>query len=185
MRNQYQGFTHPSTNAFVTKLNTLGTGDPSLLYSTLICGNGIDIGTGIAVSGTNAYVVGQTGSSNFPLWNQYQGVAGGYDAFVLKLDTAQSGTPSLIYSTYLGGTLNDYGYGIAVDTSGNAYVTGETLSTNFPTSNQYQTDQALNDAFIAKLVEPPRQHPDYDAHAARSHCHQHSRAPNSYQRTCD
>ena len=63
----------------------------------------------------------------------------------------QSGAASLLYSTYLGGGDYDYGYGIAVDGSGNAYVTGQTFSTDFPTLNQYQAYQGDVDAFVAKL----------------------------------
>jgi hypothetical protein len=59
--------------------------------------------------------------------------------------------PEIVYSTYLGGNNNDYGYGIAVDDSGNAYVTGYTTSTDFPTQNPYQTDQPCEDAFVTKL----------------------------------
>ena len=81
---------------------------------------------GIAVDNNgNAYVIGFTYSTNFPTLNQFQIDQTGQDAFVTKLDTTQSGPASLVYSTYLGGiSLN--GHGIAVDGSGNAYVTGYT-----------------------------------------------------------
>ena len=109
-------------DAFVTKLNATGT---ALVYSTYLGGSGDDHGIVIAVDASgNAYVTGHTASSNFPTTaGAYQAVYGGgrYDAFVTKLNA--TGT-ALVYSTYLGGSGEDDGYGIAVDASGNAYVTG-------------------------------------------------------------
>ncbi len=104
----------------MTKLSSSGN---SLIYSTYLGGGSDDCGCGIAVDGSgNAYVTGYTGSSNFPTLNPYQATyQGGWDAFVTKLSSSGN---SLIYSTYLGGGDDDYGYGIAVDGSGNAYVTG-------------------------------------------------------------
>jgi hypothetical protein len=120
-----------------------------LAYSTYLGGGGDDYGIGIAVDGGgNAYVTGYTASAFFPTLNPYQTDKGGTDVFVTKLSNSGD---ILIYSTYLGGEYNDYGNGIAVDGSGNAYVTGYTLSGRFPTSNPYQTDQAGCDAFVTKL----------------------------------
>ena len=92
-------------------------------------------------------------ATNFPTLNAFQGAnAGSYDAFVVKLNPAASGAASLLYSTYLGGSGDDLGYGIAVDSSGNAYVTGETGSTNFPALNAFQGANAGgNDIFVAEL----------------------------------
>jgi len=120
-------------NAFVLKLNASGS---ALLYSTHLGGGG-DLGSGIAVdSAGNAYVTGYTNSSNFPTASPLQAVyGGGYDAFVTKLNAAGS---ALVYSTYLGGSGREDGYGIAVDSVGNAYVTGSTASTNLPTANAFQ-----------------------------------------------
>jgi hypothetical protein len=99
-----------------------------------------DWGSGIAVnSAGNAYVTGWTSSTNFPLMNPLQGVFGGgdFDAFVTELNPTGS---ALVYSTYLGGNNRDCGYGIALDSAGNAYVTGCTFSTNFPvTPGAFQT----------------------------------------------
>ena len=95
-----------------------------------------------------------THSSNFPTLNPYQTTyqGGTTDAFVTKLSSSGN---SLIYSTYLGGGDDDYGHGIAVDGSGNAYVTGYTASSNFPTLNPYQTTfqggLVSADAFVTKL----------------------------------
>jgi hypothetical protein len=108
--------------------------DPVLSYSTYLGGSVNDLGYGIAVDASgNAYVTGYTDSLNFPTTSgDVQGTYGGgaQDAFVAKLNSA--GT-ALLYSTYLGGSSDDYGFGIAVDLSGNAYVTGATRSSNFPT----------------------------------------------------
>jgi hypothetical protein len=148
--NQYQ--TYKGADAFVTKLDPSQSGADSLLYSTYLGGGGTDFGEGIVVdSSGNAYVTGYTSSTDFPCLNQYQTYQGLDDAFVTKLDPSQSGTSSLLYSTYLGGGSLDYGTGIAVDSSGNAYVTGYTVSTDFPCLNQYQTDQGYDDAFVTKL----------------------------------
>ena len=82
-------------------------------------------------------MTGYTRSANFPTLNQYQTDPGDDDddAFVTKIDTTKSGAASLVYSTYLGGNRLRNGDGIAVDGSGNAYVTGYTGSTDFPTLN--------------------------------------------------
>ncbi len=137
-------------DAFVTKFDPSGR---TLAYSTYLGGGGTDIGYGIAVdSSGSAYVTGWTDSTDFPTQNPYHGSygAGQYDAFVTKLDASGN---ALAYSTYLGGNSNDYGVAIAVDPSGYAYVTGETLSTNFPTANAYQVSHngGGNDAFVTKL----------------------------------
>jgi len=148
---QYQG-DQRGYDVFVTKLDPTQSGASSLLYSTYLGGGFFDKGLGIAVDGSgNAYVTGATHSMDFPTLNQYQGDQGGTDVFVAKLDPTQSGASSLLYSTYLGGNLEDWGYGIAVDGSGNAYVTGCTLSTNFPTLNQYQGYQGSYDVFVTRL----------------------------------
>jgi hypothetical protein len=149
--NQYQT-NQAGNDAFVTKIDTTKSGNASLVYSTYLGGNGDDYGYGIAVDGSgNAYVTGSTTSTDFPTLNQYQTNQAGNDAFVTKIDTTKSGNASLIYSTYLGGSNGDAGYGIAVDGSGNAYVTGSTTSTDFPALNQYQTNQAGDDAFVTKI----------------------------------
>jgi hypothetical protein len=99
----------------------------------------------------DAYVTGYTTSTDFPTVNPFQPTFGGnYDAFVTKFDPSGS---DLVYSTYLGGSGTDYGNGIAVDDSGDAYVTGETTSTDFPTMNPFQPTCAggCYDAFVAQL----------------------------------
>ncbi|MDQ6706675.1 MAG: SBBP repeat-containing protein [Acidobacteriota bacterium] len=135
-------------DAFVTKLNAAGN---TLLYSTYLGGSDYDSGNAIAVDGTgSAYITGDTSSLNFPVLGAFQAAkAGQQDAFVAKLNPA--GT-ALSYSTYLGGSRDDHGAGIAVDASGNAYVTGGTLSKNFPVANALQPTSGGNqDAFVTKL----------------------------------
>ncbi|PYV39317.1 MAG: hypothetical protein DMG06_23500, partial [Acidobacteria bacterium] len=141
--------------------------DPVLSYSTYLGGSGDDFGVpfldGVAVDATgNAYVIGWTNSTDFPTTpGAFQttlapGTCGDppntfpcNDAFVAKLNAA--GT-ALVYSTYLGGTGDDFGQSIAVDPAGNAYLSGETNSTDFPTVNPIQGANAgSTDSFVAKL----------------------------------
>jgi hypothetical protein len=135
-------------DAFVTKLNAAGS---ALVYSTYLGGGDYDVSYGIAVDMTgNAYLTGYTSSTDFPTANAFQADnAGNDEAFLTKLNAAGS---VLVYSTYLGGSDYEYGYGIAVDTTGNAYLTGYTGSTDFPTANPLQAANATNgDAFVTKL----------------------------------
>ncbi|MGB7770181.1 MAG: SBBP repeat-containing protein [Verrucomicrobiia bacterium] len=121
-------------NAFVSEISTGGS---NLIYSSYFGGTNFDEGNGIAVDlSNNVYVAGVTASTNFPNTNAFQQYLNGatnaalfYDAFVAKF--APSCT-NLVYSSFLGGSNNDAAYRIAVDTNGNAYVTGWTVSTNFP-----------------------------------------------------
>jgi len=132
--------------------------DPTLDYSTYLGGSASTTSTGIAVdSSGNAYVTGYTLSiNNIASVGAYQGtLAGGQDAFVTKIDTTRFGSASRVYSTYLGGSGTDAGLGIAVDSSGNAYITGDTGSLNFPTYHAYQAafqgGPGGLDAFVTKL----------------------------------
>jgi hypothetical protein len=150
-KNQYQT-DQEGIDVFVTKLDTNASGADSLLYSTYLGGSEYDDGRSIdADASGHAYITGYTGSTNFPVFHQYQTDQAGTDAFVTKINTIASGAASLQYSTYLGGSDSDSGAGIAVDTSGRAYVTGFTDSTNFPVFHQYQTDQGGTDAFVTKI----------------------------------
>src|SRR5438876_7867478 len=134
--------------AFVTKLNPTGSG---LVYSTFLGSSGE--GEGIAVDAAgNAYVTGVTDSTDFPTTpGAFQTALGGdQDGFVTKLNPTGS---ALLYSTYLGGSAADRGLRLAVDVAGNAYVTGSTTSTNFPTTlGAFQTAFAggsfPGDAFV-------------------------------------
>jgi hypothetical protein len=135
------------SDVFITKVNPSGT---ELDYSTYYGGSGKDYGRSIAVdSSGNAYITGYTSSTNFPTTGPIQGSnAGPPDAFVLKLNAAGSASD---YSTYLGGDGEDFGYGIAVDKSGNAYVAGYTNSTNFPTEGPIQGANGSYDIFVTQL----------------------------------
>ncbi len=138
-----------SQNAFVAKLNA---GGGSLAYSTYLGGSGSDNGNGIGVdSNGNAYVVGFTSSTDFPTQFPLQAsLAGTNNAFVTGINSA--GT-AWIYSTYLGGNGTDSGTAIAVDPSGDAFVTGYTNSTNFPTQNAFQSTLTnnLDDIFVTEI----------------------------------
>ncbi len=135
-----------ASDGFVAKLSAAGD---SLVYSSYIGGTGDEVGNSIAVdSSGSAYVAGQTSSgANFPVTSgAFQTTGqGGNDAFVLKVNTTGS---ALLYSTFLGGADGESGRGIAIDSSGNAFVTGSTFSTNFPTLNPIQT--ASNDRGLFK-----------------------------------
>jgi uncharacterized protein (TIGR03437 family) len=134
-------------SAFVTKLSANGN---ALLYSTYLGGSQNDEGKAIAVDAAgSAYVAGDTGSPDFPTVKPIQSKqASSLDAFVTKL--SPDGT-TLVYSTYLGGDSGDKSFGIAVDPGGNAYVTGQTASSNYPTLNAFQPTSLFAAAFITKI----------------------------------
>jgi hypothetical protein len=147
-----------SADAFLEKLNTNLSGAASRIYATYLGGSAKDIGgadgslnpgRAIAIDGSgNAYITGSTSSANFPLANAAQGVIGGQnDAFVSKLSA--NGT-ALIYSTYLGGTGDDFGKGVAVNIGGGASVTG-VAGPNFPVVNNLLTPNP-GIGFVAKLT---------------------------------
>jgi predicted outer membrane repeat protein len=133
---------------FVTKLNASGS---ALAYSTYLGGSDFEHANNIAIDTSgNAHVTGYTSSIDFPTVDPYQPAnAGGKDVFVTKLSAAGS---ALFYSTYLGGSFDEIGTGIEVDTAGNVYATGYTLSDDFPTVNPYQANRGgREDFYIAKL----------------------------------
>lgn len=124
--------------------------DPVLSYSTFLGGTDQEHGRDIAVDKLgNAYVTGYTGSANFPTVSPYDGTRSGtLDVFVTKLNS----TGAVVYSTFLGGSMAEAGYSIAVDSGGNAYSTGYTYSLNFPLANAYDTGLSFNgDVFVTKL----------------------------------
>lgn len=159
----------PAGDAFIAKLNPAGT---ALVYSTLLGGSSHDRATSIAVDATgNVYVAGNTMSANFPVsadafQRTYRGSSASPndsvpfgDAWVAKLNAAGS---ALTYSSYMGGTRDEVATGIVIDTDGNAYLTGWTMSADFPTTTgALQTTYAgpstkdsisnAGDAFVTKV----------------------------------
>lgn len=136
-------------DAFVSRLNAAGS---ALIYSTYLGGAQLDEGRDIVVVGGNAYLTGSTSSMTFPatVGSYDSSRNGGSDAFLTKLNTTGSG---LVSSTFLGGSGDDFGRALAVDISGNGYVTGETSSTNMPvTSGAFDTSTNGDiDVFVAKV----------------------------------
>lgn len=148
--------------AFLFKLNSIGS---SLLYSTELHG----LGYGVAVEGSNAYVVGMTGAGNSfpvaasgPTYSTFIGSTAtytGFNAFIVKVDTSAVGITSLTWATRFGGWDLDSAFAVAVNAAGQAYVTGETTSFDFPTINAAQSgcgsDANCNsrerDAFVSKF----------------------------------
>ncbi len=137
-----------SVDAFFAKINANGT---SLLYSTYLGGAAEDYGNEITIDGkSQAYVLGRTGSADFPTNSSAfdKTYGGNFDAYVSKFNAAGQ----LSYSTYLGGSDYEVGAAIAVDSKGQAYVAGRTLSADFPTANAFdKTYTGGGDIFITKL----------------------------------
>jgi hypothetical protein len=137
---------------FVTELNSSG----GLAYSTYLGGTWETYGWYITLdSSNNIYVTGTTSSGNFPVKNPLiKHFQGGQDAFVTEITPHGNGAGDLLYSTYLGGSGIDYGYGLAVDSTGAIYVAGETNSKNFPVVNAYQSNNGAtyDIGFITKIA---------------------------------
>jgi len=143
-----------STNVFLTKITNGPGTSAGIAWSALFGGRGVDEGNSVAVGpGGDVFATGSATSTNFPVIN-LPGLltrtnSGKGDAFVIAFDS--TGT-NVLYSTYLGGRDKDFGYGIAVDASNNAYVVGQTLSTNFPSAGgALNARNGTNDAFLTKI----------------------------------
>lgn len=134
-------------DVFVTKLSPDGS---TIIFSTFLGGSDDESGTGIAVDSDNyVYITGTTSSVNFPVQNPFQATYSGLiDSFVAKLATDGTG---LIYSTYLGGTVQDWAQALAIDSTGHVYITGGTASSDFPLVNPYQTQHSFHEAFVTKF----------------------------------
>jgi len=165
---------NPNGTAYLTKLDPTVNGSNSLVYSTYLAGTGGDFANSVAAdAGGNAYVVGLTDSTDYPTQNPFQNApsisnASG-TAFLTRIDTTQSKSNSLIYSTYLGGNaanvgtagslgFGDAAFGVAVDSAHIAYLVGATTSTDsafITTGTAYQTAppalNVLGSAFISKI----------------------------------
>jgi hypothetical protein len=143
-------------SAFLSELDPNGA---TLLYSTYLGGNGKDVVTGLALDpNANAYLAGNSSSTNFPVTfghalqtgNNTSGNAS--NLFLSRIDTTKVGLSSLIYSTYLGGSVGETGGAVAVDSNGNAYITGSTESFDFPTANPFQSSLlGTRDAVVARI----------------------------------
>jgi hypothetical protein len=133
---------------FVTKMNVNGTYP---IFSTFIGGNDVEEGAGLAIdSNLNVYMTGTTWSDNYPLTNgALRQTRNGTEAFITKLNSTGS---TLLFSTFLGGLNDDWGNSISVDIAGNSYITGGTLSSDFPTtSGAYRTTlRNSSDLFVVK-----------------------------------
>jgi hypothetical protein len=139
-------------DGFVLKLNAIGN---LLAYSTYLGGSVFDAATAIALdTGGNAYIAGDTQSSDFPLSGPVQAVVGGKtDVFITKLTPAGA----ILFSTYLGGANDEHAGGIALDLSNNIYVAGGTSSANFPLVSPFQAATGgSQDAFVTKLSTSPQ-----------------------------
>ena len=150
-----QAANNGANDIFITKVSTSGA---QLLYSTYLGGAQIDVAQAVLLdSSDNIYVTGYTFSTDFPTVSPAQATnAGAPDAFVAKLTLTGSGsslTSALAFSTYLGGSGDDRAFALALDSSQNVYVAGESTSTNFPTTvNSFQPSlKGASDAFVAKL----------------------------------
>lgn len=150
------------SDGFLAKFDPAAFGTASLLQSTYLGGNGLDVATGVAVSPVSsdpnnadyvAYVTGWTTSSNYPTVAALRtSPVGGQDIFVSKVSATGA---SFEYSTYLGGSVNDVSSGIAVDSSGRAYITGTTLSSNYPVIITNRGPIGDSDVVLTRLVSPP------------------------------
>jgi uncharacterized repeat protein (TIGR01451 family) len=157
----FQATPKATNQFFYSKVNALASGAASLAYSTYVGGStpttGIAMGGGIAVdANANVYITGGTNFTDMPVLNATQAnSAGGLDAFVAKFNS--SGTE--LYLTYFGGSADDIGYAITVDSGFNAYITGSTTSSGIPGVAGTQPFQPTGlkggkDAFVAKIGNP-------------------------------
>jgi hypothetical protein len=146
--NPYDGTANGGKDIYISKFSGNG-GQP--IYCTYYGGIGDDVSYGLAVDSLGAiYITGYTGSTNFPIANSFDpSYNSEWDAFVAKLSPSGN---ALIYSTYFGGNAGDYGYAIAVDHSGSAYIAGATGSGNLPLANAYDASQNGQwDGFVSKF----------------------------------
>lgn len=145
-KNAYRSTPDGGTDAFLMKLNSSGS---DLVYSTYFGGSGDDSGTKIAVFDSTPYILGSTWSSNLPLQSAMQTSSSGLpDAFVTRFSADGQ---SLTFSTYLGGSEAEFPADIAVDADGTAYVTGETNSVDFPSTEHIGSVDADGMAFVTKI----------------------------------
>jgi len=147
--NPYQGTLAGDNDVFVSRLDAAGALD----YSTFLGGTDSDIGMAIAVSGGDFYVTGETKSAGFPTVNPYQGrPSSSRAAFLTRFHSSGS---SLVFSTYLGGNLDDRANDLAVGPDGSVYLAGYTKSSDFPTLNPYRGNRpGSTAAFMTRFSSP-------------------------------
>ena len=162
----FQTVSKAANQFFMSKIDPSLTGFSSLAYSTYIGGStpatgaNLTLGGGIAVdTGFNVYITGGTDFTDMPVLNAFQGtLKGGVDVWVAKFNPAASSGAQLLYLTYLGGSGDDIGYGVAVDSGTNVYLTGSTNSSDFPAAGTGVFQPAYgggpSDAFVAKIGPP-------------------------------
>ncbi len=148
------------TSGFISRIDTTKSGDASLIYSTIMCGN-FTTGFDIAADGIgNAYVTGTTDWPDFPMKNGFQAECNCepgqplLDAFFVKVDTDASGLDSLVYSTFISGTGEDTARGLALDADGFVYIHGTTNSTDFPVTDgalQPTLNGNSRDTYVLKI----------------------------------
>ncbi len=154
--NSYSHESFGGVDAIVGQMDLTKSGEPSLVYTTYFGGSGFDEPRAIAVEPSGKVLVtGYTLSADLPTTpGAYQpGLSGNADVFFARLDLTAPPERFLSYVTYLGGTGGDVAYGLATDPNGNAYITGYTLSSNFPvTGDATQKDWGSGvDIFVARL----------------------------------
>ncbi|MFC1539731.1 SBBP repeat-containing protein, partial [Candidatus Latescibacterota bacterium] len=145
-----ESFNGGTYDAFISKINSTGT---NLVYSTYIGGTGSDSALDFKIDNSgNAYLTGSTGSSEFPVTSGVfdETFNGGYDTYILKLNSLGNG---IIFSTFIGGSGDEGSEGLFVDTFGNVYITGDTNSTDFPTTPGAfdESQNGDSDCFVLKL----------------------------------
>lgn len=159
VRSAYQG-NQAGSDGFVTKIDMTASGSAGLVYSTYLGGSGEDNAYDVVVDKANKgfiYITGVTASANFPSRESFQSYRGGNDAFVSFIDTQLSGSSSLVISTTLGGSLDDWGNDMVIRNSGagdiDLFLTGGTYSTDFPLANYYMKDSGdeNGDGYLVRL----------------------------------
>lgn len=160
----YQPALNGSSNAFVVVIDQTTTGVPSLQYESYLGGTGMDAGQGIAVvSPTQVYVAGSTTSADFPVLCSLQEFSGTEDAFLAEFNPSIGGAGSLLYTTFLGGSVTTEANAVAADSAGDAIIFGDTMSHDYPlasnANNGFQptciscaATTALADAVLTKVA---------------------------------
>jgi hypothetical protein len=151
--NGFQNTIAGLTDAFVAKIDTTKSGAASLIYSTLLGGTAAEQAYALAYAGNGVVVIGGNAGAGFPVKNALDASfnGGGYDCFLAKIDTTQTGANSLLWATYVGGNDNEFLYDLAIDPAGNIHFVGNTRSTNFPQVSPVGTNVFLYQPYAAEV----------------------------------